>query len=141
MTRRSATSSRSAEQPEVVLFVDRSLGRHRVVDALRDAGMRVEAHDDHFPQDTFDQEWIPEVTRRGWVILTKDARISRRALELAAVRETGARVFVLTRQRMTGDEMAELFVRWKTRIVNIARSQPPPFWAAVTPSGVRAQKL
>lgn len=58
------------------LFVDRSLGKG-VVNALRDAGARVEFHDDHFSQDAEDVEWIPKVSENGWVILTKDKHIRR----------------------------------------------------------------
>ena len=38
-----------AEEP--VFFIDRSLGRRHVAQALRAAGAVVEIHDDHFPQD------------------------------------------------------------------------------------------
>ncbi|WP_437796354.1 hypothetical protein [Sorangium sp. So ce693] len=50
-------------------FVDRSLGRGLVVEALRAAKL---AHDDHFAQNTPDAEWLVEIGRRGWVVLTKD---------------------------------------------------------------------
>jgi hypothetical protein len=52
-----------------VFFVDRCLGKAVAV-ALRTAGVEVHTHDDHFAQTTRDVDWIPEVTARGWVILT-----------------------------------------------------------------------
>jgi len=56
----------------LVFFIDRSLGRKYVAGALRTAGAKVEVHDDHFPQTTPDVEWLAEVGRRGWVVLSKD---------------------------------------------------------------------
>lgn len=56
-------------------FVDRCLGRGPVVSALRAAGVQTHAHDDHFAQDTLDVDWLTEVGRQGWVVLTKDKNI------------------------------------------------------------------
>ena len=44
-------------------------------EALRAAGAQVEIHDDNFPQGALDVEWLPEVGRRGWVLLPKDREI------------------------------------------------------------------
>ena len=57
----------------LVFFVDRSLGRRIIPDALRAANAQVELHDDHFPQDARDQTWLAEAGKRGWVVLTKDS--------------------------------------------------------------------
>jgi predicted nuclease of predicted toxin-antitoxin system len=127
LKRRSATSSAQQRDP-IVFFVDRSLGRRTVVNALRDAGAQAEAHDDHFEQDTPDRVWIPEVSRRSWVILTKDARIRRREIEINAVRSARSRVFVITIQAMKGSEAAALLVKHLARIENLSRSRRPPFW-------------
>jgi hypothetical protein len=53
-----------------------------VAEALRAAGCTVEIHDRHFAQDAKDAEWLPEVGRRGWVVLTKDRHIRTRQSEL-----------------------------------------------------------
>ena len=140
MKRRSATSSAQQHEP-IVFFVDRSLGKHAVVNALREAGARVEAHDDHFEQNTEDPDWIPEVSTRGWVILTKDARIRKRPIELGAIRAAKARVFVITNQAMKGSEVAELFVKYLKRMEKLARSERSPFWATVTSSGIRVTEI
>src|SRR3989344_8160221 len=72
--KRSATSS-SKPLDEIVSFIDRSLGRKAVATALRNAGARVEVHDDHLPQDAKDEEWLRYVGEREWVVLTQDDRI------------------------------------------------------------------
>ena len=80
---------RSARLDEpFVFFVDRCLGKHTVPDALRLAvapNERVEAHDDHFPQDATDGEWLVEVGRRGWVAFSQDRNILRNPLEQNAI--------------------------------------------------------
>ena len=67
-----------ADRP--TFFVDRSLGK-QVGRRLREAGATVELHDDHFEETTKDSVWTPDVTARGWVILTKDKNIRRRGGE------------------------------------------------------------
>src|SRR3990172_10338167 len=76
----SATNS-SKPLDDVVFFVDRSLGRKAVPEALRAAGARVEVHDDHPPQNAKDEDWLAYIGKRNWVALTQDARIRHHELE------------------------------------------------------------
>jgi hypothetical protein len=92
------------------LFLDRSLGAVVVAEALREAGEAVEVHDDHFAQDAPDEEWLPEVARRGWIAVTKDNAIRRGFLQRLAVAQAGARLFVFTPGKMTGPEMGAALV-------------------------------
>lgn len=89
----------------LVFFIDRSLGRKYVTEALRTAGATVVAHDDHFPQTTPDVEWLAEVGRRGWVVFSKDERIRRNRIEREALEAAHVRAFFLTQQDITGHEM------------------------------------
>ncbi len=99
-----------AAAPEVVFFVDRSLGGKIVVDALKAAGASLVVHDDVFDQDTPDVDWLAEAGERGWVVLTKDSAIRRNPHEKAMYQKAGVRVFALTRRDLSGPEMAEIFV-------------------------------
>ncbi len=123
-------------EPRVTFYVDRCLGLG-VVAALRTAGALVEAHDDHFAQDAADVDWIPAVTGRGWVILTKDDSIRRNAPEIEAVRSSGARVVTLASGNMRGADMAALFGQYLADIERLAADHPPPFIAVLTRSGLR----
>lgn len=96
---------------EPVFFVDRSLGGQLVVEALRDVGATVIAHDDVLPQDTTDVEWLEEAGRHGWIVLTKDEAIRRNPHERAMFLQARVAVFVLAKKGLSGKEMAELFVR------------------------------
>ena len=60
-------------QPQsVVFFIDRCLGSRRIPEVLRGAGITVEAHDDHFNKGAQDVDWLPEIGKKGWIVLTKD---------------------------------------------------------------------
>ena len=106
------SARREAERlASLTFFLDRQIGKYVVATALRAAGAQVEVHDDHFGQSTPDLEWIPEVGRRGWVLITKDQNIRRNALERAAYEAAGVRGFIATGKDMSGKELGELLVR------------------------------
>lgn len=70
----------------VTFFIDRSLGKYTVANALRANGANVEIHDDRFPVDAPDVVWLNEIGRFGWIVLSKDERIRRRSHEITALR-------------------------------------------------------
>jgi hypothetical protein len=124
--KRSAASSRSKPPDSPTLFVDRSLGRHHVADALRQAGATVEIHDDHFSPNAPDDEWLGEVGRRGWIVLTKDRRIRYRPNQILALKRGWVVAVVLASGNLTGPAMAELFVKVLGRIYRAAAAARPP---------------
>jgi predicted nuclease of predicted toxin-antitoxin system len=117
-------------------FIDRCLGKG-VVQALRAAGAVVEEHDVHFAQNEQDEVWISGVAARGWVILTKDKNIRRRAGEREALVTASARIITLTSGNMRGLVMASLFVSNLAEMERLATSQPAPFVAILGPNGMR----
>jgi len=128
--------SRMNEPHEVVYFTDRDLG-HQFPEKLRAAGLRVERHDDHFDQLTPDSEWIAEVGRRGWVAVTRDARIRYSPLALETLMTSGARLFVIV-GRLTTDEAADVFVKHEKRIEQLLRKERKPFIGKVRRDSVKA---
>jgi hypothetical protein len=104
---------------------------------LRAVGADVRAHDDHFPQAALDEDWIPQVSAQGWVILTKDKNIRRTAGEREAVLLSNARVVTLSSGNMRGADMAALFVNRLAEIEQLAASHPPPFVAVLSPVGIQ----
>lgn len=117
------------------VFLDRSLGRRVVAEALRAAGVEVHIHDDHFPQDTTDEEWLLEVGRQGWIVLTKDDRIRYRPQERAALIHANVRAFVLVGGNLSATAMAEIFVRALPAMQHFVDRYPPPFIARIARSG------
>jgi len=120
---------------QLVLFIDRSLGKQIIASALRNAGYRVEVHDDYFPPDAPDSLWLSDVSRRGWVVLTKDKKIRYRASELAAVSATRARVFTLTAGSIQAREMADIFILAMTKIQAFVTGNSPPHIVTISRSG------
>ncbi len=97
--------------------------------------MTVEIHDDHFPQDCDDDEWIAAVTKRGWVILTKDKRIRKRTGHLQALKHARSAAFVLTSGGMSAEGMAATFARARTAMVNRVRKYTRPLIVTVAAAG------
>ncbi len=103
--------------------------------ALRARGAEVHTHDAHFPQDARDEEWLAEVGRRGWAVITKDTRIRYRQTELAALVAGRVRAFVLTRGDLSGSEMAAIVVKALPNLARFSARHEPPFIARIAASG------
>jgi hypothetical protein len=119
----------------VVFFIDRSLGKRDVPDALRKAGAAVEVHDDHFPQDADDVTWLRAVGARGWAVLTKDERIRRRETERRALTGACVAAFLLTAGDVKGASAGRAFVAALQRMRRILAKYDRPLIATVTAMG------
>lgn len=90
---------------------------------------------------TPDDVWIPAVTKRGWLIITRDSKIHVRRREIDAVREHRARMVALVGEdaRSTFDQLEILTCPWR----RIEHSLPDegPFIRAVTRTTFRALSL
>jgi hypothetical protein len=117
------------EQP-LRFFVDRSLGRKAVPEALRADGWDLITLAEHYgmPADeqVADTEWIEEAAKRSWPILMKDKRIRHRRAEIAAVAEHKARCFVITRGDLPSADMVQRFIANKAAIL-LAAAGPGPY--------------
>jgi len=133
--RPSAASSGSKPPESIVFFIDRSLGKKVIAQALRQAGESVEIHEDHFPPEAKDKDWLTSVGRRGWVVLTKDDRIRYRATEWAALKKAGVKTFVLTSGQLQGKEMAEAFIKALPKMKRLTIRRQGFVIAKVTRSG------
>jgi PIN like domain len=91
---------------------------------------------------TPDEDWIPEVARRGWLIITRDSRIQEHRAEVAAVRDNGARMIALA-SRDAGGTWAQLeifFTQW--RRIEATLDEPGPFiYTASRTAPLRAVNL
>ena len=112
-------------------FIDRCLGTKSIVEALREINISVEIHDDHFKQNALDVDWLSEIGKRGWVILTKDANIGKNPIERMAVASANIRMFVLASQNLSGSDMADIFVRSIPEMKRFISLNPAPFIAKV----------
>jgi hypothetical protein len=130
------SAARSRRLPEPFeFFIDRSLGQYTVAQALRARCLPrevVHVHDEHFPDATRDEDWLPQVGRRGWVVLTKDARIRSNDLERGAVLSSGVALFELARGDLTGEQMGELLCGALDRVRTVLRRYRVPIVASVS---------
>ena len=119
-----------------IVFLDRSLGKQVIATALRAAGFKVEVHDNRFSTDAKDHEWLTEVGREGWIVLTKDQKIKYRKVELAAVIAANAKVFTLTAGSIQGSEMADIFLKAMPKIKAYVEANTPPYIVRISKAGL-----
>lgn len=115
------------------------MGRYVVAHALREAGFTVHVMADVFGDDPAmrkDEDWVTEVTTRGWVILTKDDKMRMKPRERDVLLEHGARVFCITNAHMKAEDMAARLVKHRGKIVRLSR-KPGPYVYAVYEEAVR----
>jgi len=83
-----------------------------------------------------DIDWIPEVARRDWVLITKDQNIRRNPLERAAYHAAKLRGFVATGKDMNAAEIGDLLVRCLPGIVRRTAGRPGPLLFAISRGGI-----
>lgn len=117
--------------PEWVFFTDRDLGAHIFPGYLRAAGLRVERHADHFAHDADDDDWLPQVAQRDWVILSNDQRMLRRPIERDAVIVSGARLLILIGANAKAVDLATNFVNTRALVFAFLVEHAAPYIAKV----------
>lgn len=131
----------AARLASLTFFLDHQIGRYQVAEALRAAGAKVEVHLDYFAGNVPDVEWIPEVARRNWVLITKDQNIRRNPMERAAYEAAKLRGFVATGKDMSGEELGELLVRCLPGMVRRVAGRPGPLLFTISRGGVFAKLI
>ncbi len=112
-----------------VFFTDRNLGK-RFGRRLRELGLEVELHDDHFSQTATDEEILAFVATRGWVLLTLDLNLRYRPAEKEAIRRHAARVIHLKiNKQWTLLALAEHFASHRHRVEKFLMKNQPPLFA------------
>ncbi|MEB3310941.1 MAG: hypothetical protein VKJ02_11970 [Snowella sp.] len=130
------------ENPDkIIFFIDRCLGNQQIAAAIKSLGISVETHDQHFPKNALDIEWIPKIAEKRWIILTKDERIGKNALERQVLARSGLRMFTLAAQGLSGEEMVSIFQKAIIPMQKFIEKNPAPFIAKIYRNGdVKAWK-
>jgi len=91
--------------------------------------------------ETRDSVWIPLVSSKGWLIVTRDRRIQDHTAEINAVRQHGARMVVLSGAESAGTfaQLEILMCRW--RDIERCLDQPGPFIYTATRTSFKAVQL
>jgi hypothetical protein len=120
-----------------VFFLDENHCRNpHVIRAIEEKGLTCEKHLDHFPAGSEDTDWLPIIARRGWTLITTDARIRTNFLEREAVRVNSVRMFYFAKNNLAGMEMGNALRHGLPKMLSLIQSQPPPFTASIS-KGVR----
>jgi hypothetical protein len=118
--------SKSKPQPHNHVFcLDECLGGQKVYAALKQAGLNVELHSSHFPRGTADEEWLPTIGQRGWVLLTQDQQIRRRKNEIQALRDCEVKAFIVVAKGLRGEEIGNLIITALPKIFRILQDTQP----------------
>ena len=117
---------------KTTFFIDIALGSKELLSYLTGMGLSVERHLDHFPPDAADAQWIPDVSSRGWAILTADKNIRRRAQGARVVRYAGARLFVLSCHTMSPANWRRIIEKHARTAQIVAAYLPPPYKTSLT---------
>jgi hypothetical protein len=126
----------SAEPLEnVVFFVDRSSGKYGLVEGLKNLGLNVERHDDHFNEKTSDVEWLTFCGERNWIVVSSDLNIKKNLLEKHALLASKVASFFFTSAKLTSQQQIQIFAKALRRITNYALHQKRPFIARIHPDG------
>lgn len=120
----------SPHEPQPVFFVDRDLDGNIFYATLKNAGIRIQRHQDHFVHDKPDHEWITEIGKRGWYVLTHDKAIRHRLKELNAVEENNVGMFILV-GKSSHAELAGGFAAMLPKVIRFIRKHDRPFIAKV----------
>jgi len=77
--------------------------------------------------DVLDTEWIPEAARRSWLIVTRGSRIIENRNEIAAVRQSGAKMVALNQQdaRTKWGQLEVFMTQWRS--IEALASRPGPY--------------
>lgn len=120
---------------QITFFVDRSSGKSIISEGLKNLGLNVEKHDDHFEQITLDVEWIEVCGRKNWIVISSDKAIKKNELEKIALLNAGVAAFFFTSAQLTSSEQIEIITKALKRIADLVINNRRPFIARLEKNG------
>ena len=127
------------------LFLDRSLGRIKVPQLLRDAGLRLVTLAEHYgvPADgrSWTRKWLELAGTSGWAVFMKDTRVRYNPAERSAVLRHSVQCFCLTSQSLSSDEMARRFLDNLDAIAQVCADDQGAFIDAVHSNRIERLQL
>jgi hypothetical protein len=122
--------------PEVVFFLDENHHRNKaLLQVFEEQNIIVEKHHNHFETGARDEDWLPIVGQRGWILLTSDTRIRYRYSELAQVIEHRVRMFCFSSNNQAASAMAATLRSALPHMLQFLTQNEPPFFASIDKSG------
>lgn len=112
-------------------FLDRSLSGKVIAEELRKNGVKVESHSTWFRHNTEDVDWLPWVGEKKWVVLTSDARIGKRPIEIDALLRARVKAFVPIQEQLTAPEIAKILLDAMPEMLQLVADNRFPFIARI----------
>jgi hypothetical protein len=110
-------------------FIDRSLGRKHLANALTEQGVIVHTmasvYGEDVAQGLVDEQWLTDAGAEGWIVLMKDDAIRRRPAERDVLADAAVRAFCLTNANLRASEQSDRFVGNLERILRRAQTPGP----------------
>jgi len=110
----------------MTFFFDNNLSI-KIVRGLREFGEDVVHLQEHFHSAIDDVKLFQEIAKEGWVLITADKKIKRKAHELKALISCGIGVFIFSKQHLSACDWIRLVVRRWSDIKKFAPRQSPPY--------------
>ena len=116
-----------------VLFFDRDVGTSlpQALGILK-LPSQVEYHQNHFPSDSQDDEWMADVGSRGWIVIGHDSQHHRRPAELSAIQQYGIGCFYLWGRHAQRWEKMRCFLNSYQKVLEAIYATPKPFVYRIT---------
>jgi hypothetical protein len=125
----SAGESGADARSAIEFFIDRSLGRKHLAQALGGLGFTVHTmasvYGEQVAQELDDERWLADAGQHDWVVLMKDDAIRRRPAERDALSEAKVRAFCLTNAQLRASGQSSRFVDNIERIQRQAEKPGP----------------
>lgn len=118
-----------------MIFIDRSIPKG-VADALKAVREDVLWLEDRFPHDAKETEWIPDVGKEGWLVISRDKKIRTRPGERSALMEARVGAFIITqKQDLTRWDYLKLLTRTLDDMESVFETTDRPFVFGVGRTG------
>lgn len=98
---------------------------------LREAGINVESHGNHFPDNVRDEVWIMEAGRRNWFCVSRNKDIRYKRHEAEAVKRANVGLFLVVGPNATHAELANNFILTYPAIQRFIAKHQRPFIAKI----------
>ncbi|MBZ5598564.1 MAG: hypothetical protein LAN83_09590 [Acidobacteriia bacterium] len=118
------------------IFIDENHCRNKAFLAgLDEAKLKYELHCNYFERGADDIKWIRFAGEQGWLVVTTDDRVRRRALEKRGILRRKVRLFVFTDNNTFGAAMAQRLITAIPEMKTLIARQSPPLMASITKAG------
>lgn len=122
----------------LVIVLDENICFPELQKVISDAGVSCKLLTDHFPRGTQDNQWLPYIGERGWILLSKDLAIGINSLEYLALTNAGIGAFFIRSREMPKRDIIDCVVKALPKMIRIVESQERPFLFKIYKDGTVA---